>query len=77
MSALRDRFIGDLRIENYSEQTIKSYVGEISLLARHYNECPTVISESEIKDYIALRRADGRSWSSINLFVSAMHKLFQ
>ena len=76
MSALRERFIRDLRIENYSERTIKSYVAEISLLARHYNKCPTIITEVEIKNYIEFRLAAGRSWSSINLFISAMHKLF-
>lgn len=76
MSVLRERFIRDLRIENYSERTIKSYVAEISLLARHYDKCPTAITEEEIKDYIAMRQAIGRSWSSINLFISAMHKLF-
>jgi len=76
MSALRERFIRDLTIENYSKRTITSYVGEISLLARHYNKCPTAITEEEIKDYIAMRQAKGRSWSSINLFISALHKLF-
>jgi site-specific recombinase XerD len=76
MSALRQRFIRDLRIENYSERTIKSYVAVISLLARHYNKCPTVITEAEIKNYIQFRLAGGRSWSSINTFISAMHKLF-
>jgi site-specific recombinase XerD len=76
MSALRERFIRDLTIENYSKRTIISYVGEISLLARHYNKCPTAITEEEIKDYIAMRQAKGRSWSSINMFISALHKLF-
>jgi site-specific recombinase XerD len=76
MSALRERFIRDLRIENYSDRTIKSYVGEIRLLARYYHKCPTVITEEEIKEYIAVRQSEGRSWSSINLFISALHKLF-
>jgi site-specific recombinase XerD len=76
MSALRERFIRDLRIENYSDRTIKSYVGEIILLARYYHKCPTEISEEEIKEYIAMRQSEGKSWSSINLFISALHKLF-
>lgn len=76
MSKLRERFIRDLRIENYSEQTITSYVGEISLLSRHYNKCPTVITESEIKNYIAKRLSSGLSWSSVNCFISAIHKLY-
>ncbi len=61
MSALRERFVRDLRMENYSERTIRSYLGEISLLSRHYNKCPTSITKEEIKDYIAMRQAIGRS----------------
>ena len=76
MSKLRERFIRDLSIQNYSERTIKSYVGSISLFARHYNRCPSDISEDEIKDYIAKLKSEGRSWSTVNLFISALNKLF-
>lgn len=76
MSKLRDRFERDLRIENYSEKTIESYSSAISIFARHFGRCPTAISQEEIKDYIAILNADGKSWSTINLFISAMNKLF-
>ena len=52
MSALREWFIRNLRIENYSDLTIKNYVNKISMLSRYYNKCASVLTEEGIKNYI-------------------------
>jgi site-specific recombinase XerD len=76
MSTLRKRFIRDLKIQNYSDHTISNYVSSISLIARHYDSCPSHLSVEQIKNYISHLRDLGRSWSTINLLISALNTFY-
>jgi len=77
MSNLRKRFIRDLKIRNYSDRTITSYVNALIGLSKFYSRCPSTITTSEIKDYLKLLTDQGKSWSTINMVLSACNLLFR
>lgn len=76
MSNLRSRFIRDLKIRNYSDMTIRSYVNAIVGLSKYYGKCPSSISVSEIKSYLKYLTDQGKSWSTINMVHSACNFLY-
>ena len=43
MTSLRQRFIDDLRIRNYSPRTIESYVAGVARFAKHFNRSPDLL----------------------------------
>lgn len=77
MTPLRERFVQDLTIRNYSPKTISSYVGALIALARYYGRSPDRISLEEIRRYqIHLIEERRISPSTINTFVAAV-RFFQ
>ena len=76
MSQLRKRFIRDLNIRNYSQNTIKHYVGALSKLARHFGKCPSEISAEELKEYLNLLTLSNKSWSTVNMVISSVSLLY-
>ena len=76
MSQLRERFIRDLSIRNYSQSTIRSYVAAIQGLSVFHGKCPTEIGGHEIKDYLAHLHKRGLGWSTINHVISACNRLY-
>ena len=74
MSQLRERFIRDLTIRNYSPRTIRSYVSALIHLACKYNKCPSQISAEELKGHINDLVQSGKSWSTVNLVISAVNR---
>ena len=77
MSNLRRRFIRDLKIRNYSDRTITSYVNALIGLSKFYSRCPSNITTPEIRDYLKYLTDQGKSWSTINLVLSACNLLYQ
>lgn len=67
----------EMRIRNYSERTIRSYISTIAHLAKHYNLSPEKISREQVKSYAYhLIQNKQVSVSSINQLISAW-KIFQ
>jgi len=67
----------EMRVRNYSERTVNSYVTAISNLAKHYNLSPEKINREQVISYAYhLIRNKQVSVSSINLLISAW-KVFQ
>ena len=77
MTPLRERFVQDLTIRNYSPKTITSYVQSVSRLARYFGRSPDRISLEEIRRYqIHLIEERRVCASTLNNFVAAV-RLFQ
>ena len=49
MTALRQRMLEDMRIRNLSPLTQTSYVGHVSLFARHFRTSPTQLGPEAIR----------------------------
>lgn len=76
MTPLRQRFIDDLRLRNYSPRTIETYVGRIVCFARHFGRSPEVLGPDEIRVF-QLHMLERRvSWSSFNQAVCALRFLY-
>ena len=49
----------DLKLKNYSENTIKNYVSQVELFLKYFNKTatkPSEISEKQIKQWLALAK---------------------
>lgn len=71
MSILRERMMQEMRLQNYSENTIKTYTSLLGQLAKHYQKCPSTITISEFKTYLNDQVLDrGLSNSTINQLIN-------
>jgi len=77
MSQLRKRFIRDLKIRNYSSNTIRNYVTAVELLSRFYGICPSAITTEQIKDYLETLLKNKKSWSNVNIKMSAFNLFYR
>ncbi|WP_373396858.1 phage integrase N-terminal SAM-like domain-containing protein [Algoriphagus halophilus] len=50
-----------MRLRNYSDRTIKSYLSCISLVSRNLSKSPDLISSEELKGYL-LKRIDSEGF---------------
>lgn len=49
----------DLKLKNYSDNTIKNYVSQVELFLKYFNKTatkPSEISEKQIKQWLALAK---------------------
>lgn len=75
---LRERMEQEMQIRNYRESTIKSYVGLIANLSKHYNLSPAKITLRQFKDYLYYRvQINGVSTSTVNQTIGAYKILVQ
>ena len=47
MTPLRQRFIDVLRLRNYAQRTIETYVGRIVAFAKHFGRSPDLLGPPE------------------------------
>jgi integrase/recombinase XerD len=76
MTPLRQRFIDDLRLRNYSPRTIETYVTGVVRLARHFNRSPDQLGPDEVRAFqleLLRRRV---SWCLFNQTVCALRFLY-
>src|SRR5262245_20640896 len=76
MTPLRQRFIDDLRLRNYAQRTIETYVGRIVAFAKHFGRSPDLLGPEEVRTcqlHLLERRV---SWSSFNQAVCALRFLY-
>jgi site-specific recombinase XerD len=73
MTELRKRMIGELRLRNRSENTIKAYVDYVYRLARHYRASPDALSLEQIRAFLIHLTVDrGQAPATLNVAFNAL-----
>ncbi|MCX5799769.1 MAG: site-specific integrase [Candidatus Eisenbacteria bacterium] len=78
MSSLRQRMIEDLRIRNYSQNTINVYTRCVASYASHFGKSPDLLGPKHIRDYqLFLVKSKRASWALFNQTVCALRFFYQ
>jgi Transposase zinc-binding domain/Phage integrase, N-terminal SAM-like domain len=77
MTPLRQRFIDDLRVRNYSPRTIEAYVAGVARFAKHFGRSPELLGPDELRAFQIHLLEQRVSWSQFNQIVSALRLLYQ
>jgi integrase/recombinase XerD len=77
MTPLRQRFIDDLRLRNYSLETIRCYVQALARLAKHFQRSPNLISVEELREFQLDLIKRGVSWSTFNQIACAIRLFYR
>ena len=78
MTSLRQRFIQDMHVRNFSPITQASYTREVSGFARHFNKSPELLGPEQIRAYqIYLTNDKKLGVVSISVATSALRFLYR
>jgi integrase/recombinase XerD len=78
MTTLRVRMLEDMQIRNLAVNTQESYVRQVSLFARYFNESPERLGPEQIRAYqVYLTNEKKLATSSILLAISALRFLYK
>jgi site-specific recombinase XerD len=78
MTPLRQRFLDDLRLRNYSPRTRETYLRHLIHFARHFGRSPALLGPEEVRAYqLHLLHDKKVSWSSFNQAVCALRFLYR
>jgi integrase/recombinase XerD len=78
MTELRQRYLEDLRLRNYSPKTLQTYVECVSLFARYFKRSPEQLGPEHIRQYqLYLVEEKKCSWSRFNQTVCALRFLYR
>jgi site-specific recombinase XerD len=77
MTPLRQRFLDDMRLRNYSPRTLETYVSCVARFAQHFGRSPDRLGSEEIRAYQLHLLEQGASWSLFNQTVSALRFLYR
>ena len=72
MTPLRQRFVEDLRLRNYSPRTIEAYVAHVARLAKHFGRSPELLGPKEMRTFQLHLLEKKASWSQFNQAVCAL-----
>ena len=76
MTPLRQRYIEDLRLKNFSPKTIKVYVHAVAKFARHFGRTPDQLSQKDIRAYLVHLMERGLARSTGVLVRNALRHLY-
>lgn len=78
MTPLRRRMIEDLRIRNFSPNTIAGYIGYVARFARHFGRSPAELAPEHVRRYLVhLRDQEGAGVGTMVQCVSALRFLYR
>src|SRR5207245_1568551 len=78
MTPLRQRFLDDLRLRNYSPRTLETYLHHVLRFSRHFGRSPDQLGPEEIRTYqLYLLHERHASWSVFNQAVCALRFLYR
>ena len=78
MTELRQRYLQDLRLRNYSPKTLQTYVHCVSLFARYFKRSPGQLGPEHIREYQRYLVEEKKcSWSRFNQTVCALRFLYR
>jgi site-specific recombinase XerD len=77
MTPLRQRFIEDLRLRNYSPRTIDSYVAGVAGFAKHFGCSPERLGPEDVRAYQLELLRRQVSWSQFNQIVCAVRLFYR
>ena len=78
MTPLRQRMIEDMQVRNLSPHTQASYVQQVLLFARHFNQSPEALGPEQIRAYqVYLTNEKKLAPSSILIAVAALRFLYK
>jgi len=77
MTSLRQRMVEDMQVRNLAANTQDSYVLQVSLFARYFNQSPELLAPEQIRAYqLYLTNEKKLATSSIVIAVSALRFLY-
>lgn len=77
MTTLRFEMTRAMKLRNFSDRTIDSYLYQIKQLAGHYNKSPDQLSHEKLQDYlIYMKEEQALSFSTCNVARSAIRFLY-
>jgi integrase/recombinase XerD len=78
MGKLREQMQGDMELREFSKQTQKTYLREVSKFVQHFQKPPEELGEKEIKEYLLLVVRDRKiSLSTLKQYYSALRFLYK
>jgi len=78
MTPLRQRFLDDLQLRNYSPRTQETYLSHVVRFSRHFGRSPARLGPEEIRAYqLHLLHERHVSWSVFNQAVCALRFLYR
>jgi integrase/recombinase XerD len=78
MTPLRRRMIEDLRIRNFSPNTIAGYIGYVARFARHFGRSPADLGPEHVRGFLVhLREEERARGSTMKQAVSALRFLYR
>jgi site-specific recombinase XerD len=78
MSALRNRFIGLLRLKGLGERTVDNYVSAVARLSLYYKRSPLDVTEEQVKAYLLhLLRERKLAPATVNLHINALKTFYK
>ena len=78
MTQLRQRYLEDLRLRNYTAKTQVCYVYCVSAFAKYFNKSPQELGPKQIREYqLYLLEKKKSSWAHFNQTVCALRFLYR